>query len=106
MHRRIFVATISLGAFIPALRPCPGHSAEPALPQLDLAQLRSEDDLIFSEEVRRLAGRRVAASGYLVPHNRAGAAFRILAAEPLAVCPHCFPDQPLPVASIFAYLRE
>src|SRR5690242_18950774 len=106
MHRRTFVATAGLGALASALRPSIGHSAEEALPQLDLAQLRSEGDLTFPEEVRRLVGRRVAVSGYLIPHSRAGAAFRILAAEPLPICPHCFPDQPLPPESIFAYLRE
>ncbi|MDR6775589.1 hypothetical protein [Azospirillum sp. BE72] len=102
MLRRTFLSLCGAAAASSAVRPAFGQP----LPRLDLEQLRAEGDLGFRAATRALAGQRVVAAGYLIPHSKAGAGYHVLASSPLVSCPHCFPDLPLPPDAIVMYLRE
>lgn len=57
--------------------------------EFDLSALR---DGWTAPETRALAGIRVSARGFALPHRGPTARFFVLAADPTTVCPHCRPD--------------
>lgn len=55
-------------------------------------ELSSLRDGWTGPETRALAGTRVRARGFALPHRGPAARFFVLAADPTTVCPHCRPD--------------
>jgi hypothetical protein len=61
--------------------------------------------LTFSETAQRLQGRPVRMVGYLAPPLKAEAAFFVLCAQPVAICPFCQSDAAWPQDIVVVYPR-
>lgn len=58
----------------------------------------------FSDTVKALAGRPVEMRGYMAPPLKAEAAFFVLTAIPMALCPFCSSDADWPADIVVVYL--
>ena len=60
----------------------------------------------FSESAQRLRGLPVRMSGYLAPPLKAEAAFFVLCAQPVSICPFCQSDADWPQDIVVIYPRD
>jgi hypothetical protein len=69
----------------------------------DVASLDAESDPV---SLRALAGTRVRASGFALPHVRRAGGFFVLSANAAAVCPHCRAGAGSPASDVYVYPRD
>jgi len=93
MKRRTLLACAAAAAFVPPRRAA----------ALDLSLFDAASD---PASLRALAGTRVRASGFALPHVRRAGGFFVLSANAAAVCPHCRAGAGSPASDVYVYPRD
>jgi len=94
MNRR---AVLACGAAAVAGLALPSGAAA-----LDVASLLAEADPVL---LRALAGTRIRAAGFALPHVRRSGGFFVLSTSESAVCPHCRAGGGMSASDLFVYPR-
>jgi len=92
MSRRGMLACVGAAALV-APRPAAA---------LDVSSLEAEIDPV---SLRALAGTRIRASGFALPHMRGTGGFFVLSASASSVCPHCRAGGGVSASDLYVYPR-
>lgn len=60
----------------------------------------------FSEDIKKLAGKKVKITGYMAPPLKPDANFFVLTRQPMAVCPFCDDEEEWPEDIIFVRTKK
>jgi hypothetical protein len=99
--RRRFLAG---AAALAAMRPRPARADPETLTFEDLYRAIGVLGMAFSDKVTSLAGKPVVMRGYMAPPLKAEAAFFVLTAIPMALCPFCASDADWPSDIVVVHL--
>ncbi|ACA20715.1 conserved hypothetical protein [Methylobacterium sp. 4-46] len=100
-RRRLLTGAVPAAALLAAR---PARAAAASLTFEELYGTIGVLGLAFSDKVKALAGQEVAMRGFMAPPLKAEAAFFVLTAIPMALCPFCSSDADWPNDIVVVYL--